>query len=76
MTDQHTMTAVTPAARVPPSAPMAASSVAAELRHLAARFEAGELERPDYIAERNRIRSNWSKAPPPPVTPPGGHDHT
>ena len=74
MGDQHTMTAVTPAARVPPT-PLAVPSAAAELRLLAARFEAGELKRPDYIAERNRIRSNWSKTPPPPVSAPAGHDH-
>jgi len=73
MGDNHTMTQVAPAARVPPTT-LAVPSAAAELRHLAARFEAGELKRPDYIAERNRIRSNWSKTPPPPALGTPGHD--
>jgi hypothetical protein len=75
MGDNHLMTPSAPAARVPTAAPMASASVAAELRHLAARFEAGELKRPDYIAERNRLRSNWSKAPPPPISHPAGSEH-
>jgi hypothetical protein len=74
MGDQHAMIPAPPATRVPPAAPAASQSAAAELRHLAARFEAGDIKRPDYIAERNRIRSNWSKTAPPPATGATGSD--
>jgi ankyrin repeat protein len=74
MGDQHAMIPTTPAARIPAGVAQGSISAAAELRQLAARFAAGEVMRPEYIAERNRIRMNWSKTPPPPMSASGDHD--
>ena len=53
---------------VPPTRTAATTSAAwaaADLRALSMRYAAGECFSAEYMEERNRIRSNWSKASPP-----------